>query len=266
MEIRVPPHWRTIDFVSDLHLQASAPLTYQAWSHYLRSTSADAVFILGDFFEVWVGDDILNDPDSFEAQCCQLLKKASARLEIFVMHGNRDFLMGEHCMAVCHATLLDDPCTLQTAHQRWLLTHGDALCIADTSYIDFRKKVRNAAWQGAFLAKPLAERQEIARQLRQQSEQRKSETAKFADVDTPLALQWLHEAQAKHMIHGHTHQPAEHALNAQQQRWVLSDWDLDNGAPRAEILRMTLSTTAEKPTHTPLQRLTLQQAVTSLQD
>ena len=258
MEIRVPPHWRSIDFISDLHLHPSAPSTYLAWKDYLEHSSADALFILGDWFEVWVGDDVLHDPDSFEAQCCRWLRQASERLDIFIMHGNRDFLIGADCARACNATLLDDPCILETAQQRWLLTHGDALCIADTAYMDFRKQVRSNQWQRAFLAQPLFERQTIARQLRQQSEHRKSEEIHFADVDTSLALAWLNAANATHMIHGHTHQPAEHVLNTQNQRWVLSDWDLEANPPRAEVLRLTLPSN--------LQRITLPQAATTPRD
>ncbi len=259
MEVRAQPHWRTIDFISDLHLQASEPATYQAWQYYLENTRTDALFILGDWFEVWVGDDALQQPNSFELQCCELMRRASQRMAIFIMHGNRDFLMGTDCMNACRATLLPDPCVLDTQQQRWLLSHGDALCIDDTAYMQFRKQVRSAAWQSTFLSKPLADRQAIARELRQQSEHRKNTSSSYVDIDTKLALAWLRDANASHMIHGHTHQPAVHKLDDQHQRWVLSDWDGAASPVRAEIVRLHLH-----PTLPPRpERLNLQDAISS---
>lgn len=261
MEITVQPHWRTVDFISDLHLQVSAPATYQAWRYYLAHTPADALFILGDWFEVWIGDDVLQQPDHFESQCCQAVSEASKRMAIFVMHGNRDFLIGQDCMRVCNATLVSDPCILNTGLQRWLLSHGDALCIADTDYMEFRKQVRSLAWQAGFLAKPIEERQAIAQQLRQQSEQRKQKEGAFIDADNTLARTWLEHANATHLIHGHTHQPGMHQLDQQRQRWVLSDWDLSATPARAEIVRMRLCKTSSHPL--PLERLSLQQATST---
>jgi len=241
------PHWHVIDFISDLHLQASEQATFLAWQNYLRNTPADALFILGDLFEVWVGDDVANVPPGqaagFEAQCQQLLAAASTRLPVYFMHGNRDFLLGESFAAACGMTLLDDPTVLVFDDQRWLLSHGDALCLADTDYQQFRNLVRTPAWQAAFLAKPLAERQTIARQLRTQSEHHKRSGATYADVDTAAALQWLEAAQASTLIHGHTHQPADHVLNpgaiATKRRLVLSDWEAAAIAPRLEVLRLS---------------------------
>jgi UDP-2,3-diacylglucosamine hydrolase len=259
MDVHTLPHWRTIDFISDLHLQASEPATYRVWQHYLTQTHADALFILGDWFEVWVGDDVLQESNSFELQCCKLVHQAAQRMAIFVMHGNRDFLIGADCMNACQATLLPDPCVLDTQQQRWLLSHGDALCIDDTDYMHFRKQVRSTAWQNTFLAKPLAERQTIARELRQQSEQRKNTTSSYTDVDTTLALTWLRDANATHMIHGHTHQPAVHLLDPPHQRWVLSDWDGTASPARAEVVRLHLH-----PDHPPRpERLHVQHAISS---
>jgi UDP-2,3-diacylglucosamine hydrolase len=169
-----PPSWRTVDFISDLHLQAAEPATFDAWRHYLESTPADAVFILGDLFEVWVGDDAVGEDLSspaagFDARCARAMGEAAGRLALFFMHGNRDFLVGQALMDLCNATLLVDPTVLEFpagSGRRWLLSHGDALCLDDTDYMAFRRQVRSAEWQRAFLAKPLAERQEIARALR----------------------------------------------------------------------------------------------------
>jgi UDP-2,3-diacylglucosamine hydrolase len=246
-ELLAPPSWRTVDFISDLHLQASEPATFAAWQHYLESTPADAVFILGDLFEVWVGDDAiggdLHSPAAgFDARCAQVMGEAAGRLALFFMHGNRDFLVGQGLMDLCNATLLQDPTMLvfpADARRRWLLSHGDALCLGDTDYMQFRSQVRTAGWQRAFLARPLAERQAIARGLREQSEARKKSGVQYADVDTEAARQWLQAAGSHTLIHGHTHKPAVHDLGGGYSRVVLSDWDLAAPVPRAEVLRLT---------------------------
>ena len=242
-ELQAPAAWGTVDFISDLHLTADEPATFTAWQHYLESTPADAVFILGDLFEVWVGDDVVSASAStalsFEDCCMQVLARVGGRLALYFMHGNRDFLVGQRLMDLCHATLLQDPTVLHFANQRFLLSHGDALCLADTEYLQFRQQVRSTAWQAPFLAKPLAERQSIARALRAQSEARKQSGQTYADVDTSAAKLWLTAAGANTLIHGHTHQPREHALGDKQHRVVLSDWDAAATPPRAEVLRLT---------------------------
>ncbi|MEO8119315.1 MAG: UDP-2,3-diacylglucosamine diphosphatase [Rhodoferax sp.] len=244
--LQAPSSWRHVDFISDLHLQASEAATVRAWREYMQSTRADAVFILGDLFEVWVGDDVIDaapGPDhasGFEADCAQVLKAASRRLAIFFMHGNRDFLLGPAFAKTSGMTLLDDPTVLDFAGQRWLLSHGDALCLADTDYLQFRSKVRSAPWQQEFLAKPLAERQAIARELRAQSETRKRNTVVYADVDTEASCDWLQTAHANTLIHGHTHKPADHDLVDGLRRVVLSDWDAAATPPRAEVLRLSV--------------------------
>jgi UDP-2,3-diacylglucosamine hydrolase len=237
--LAAPPEWRSIDFISDLHLDADEPETFLAWRHYLSHTPADAVFILGDLFEVWVGDDALAaDPAGFEARCARTLLKASTRRAVFVMHGNRDFLVGDAFASACGATLLPDPTVLQFAGQQWLLSHGDALCLADTEYLQFRAQVRGDAWQHAFLGQPLPQRRTAARELRARSEERKRGTNPWADVDATEAAAWLRAANARTLIHGHTHRPADHALGDGLQRIVLSDWDLRADPPRAQVLRI----------------------------
>ena len=251
-ELQAPAVWGTVDFISDLHLTAEEPATFAAWQRYLASTPADAVFILGDLFEVWIGDDAVgrnsNPALSFEDRCMKVLAQAGGRLALFFMHGNRDFLVGQRLMDLCHATLLNDPTVLHFADQRFLLSHGDALCLADTEYLQFRQQVRSPDWQDSFLDKPLAERQSIARGLRTQSEARKQSGQTYADVDTDAAKQWLTAAGANTLIHGHTHQPNQHALGDSLSRVVLSDWDAAARPPRAEVLRLT---------HNGLQRLPL---------
>ena len=241
------PKKTIVDFISDLHLHASDPASFAAWQHYMQSTPADAVFILGDLFEVWVGDDALShdltsNATSFEDQCAQVLGEAATRLSLFFMHGNRDFLVGQHLADLCNVTFLADPTVLvfpSSLSQRYLLSHGDALCLGDFDYMQFRQQVRAPEWQQAFLAKPLAERQAIARGLRRQSEAKKLVNTDYADVDSSAALQWLQAANAQTLIHGHTHKPATHQLDATHQRIVLSDWDASATPPRAEVLRLT---------------------------
>ena len=204
----------------------------------METTTADGVFILGDLFEVWVGDDVLH-LHGFEFECAQIIKQTAARVPTFFMQGNRDFLVSHDLMAACNSTLLADPTVLIFNHQRWLVSHGDALCIDDTAYMAFRQQVRSVDWQQTFLSKPLAERQAVARGLRQQSETRKRSGARYADVDAETARQLLREAQASTLIHGHTHQPATHDLGYGLQRVVLSDWDANATPPRAEVMRLT---------------------------
>lgn len=237
-ELTASPDWQTVDFISDLHLQAAEPQTFAAWQRYMQTTPADAVFILGDLFEVWVGDDVLEER-GFEYQCAQVIRQTSARVPTFFMHGNRDFLAGNALMAVCNITLLADPTLLSFNQQRWLLSHGDALCIGDVDYMAFRQQVRSANWQSTFLARPLSERQATARGMRQQSETKKQSGADYADVDTHTARQWLEQANSATLIHGHTHKPATHDLGDGLQRVVLSDWDAAATPPRAEVLRLS---------------------------
>jgi UDP-2,3-diacylglucosamine hydrolase len=247
-ELTAPANWRVVDFISDLHLQESEPQTMQAWEHYMAHTRADAVFILGDLFEVWIGDDVLStppataqaSPPSFEDRCARSLLAASQRCELFFMHGNRDFLLGPAGARACGLRLLVDPTALVFAGQRWMLTHGDALCLDDEAYLEFRAQVHSPEWQQTFLAKPLGERRSIAQGLRAQSEARKHSDVPYADVDTAAARDWLQSADAQVLIHGHTHQPADHDLGQGLRRQVLSDWDGAATPVRAQVLRLSL--------------------------
>ncbi|MFC5606799.1 UDP-2,3-diacylglucosamine diphosphatase [Variovorax soli] len=235
-ELVAPASWHTVDLISDLHLQADRPATVEAFRGYLQTTPADALFILGDLFEVWVGDDAAALP-GFEAQCAALLRDASARRPLYFMHGNRDFLLGQDFAARAHMGLLEDPTVLVFQGQRWLLSHGDALCLEDTEYLRFREQVRSPAWQQAVLAQPLEQRRALARSVRSQSEARQREPGMvWADVDGPAASEWLTRAGAPTLIHGHTHRPAEHDLGHGLRRIVLSDWDVDAHPPRAQVL------------------------------
>jgi len=251
MELHAPSRWRCVDCISDLHLQASEAKTFATWQRYLQTSVADAVFLLGDIFEVWVGDDVLTHQNGFESQCAEVLRAASSRMDVHIMRGNRDFMMGSTLATACNCVLLDDPTILTFAGARWLLTHGDALCLDDTDYMRFRAQVRSAEWQAQFLDKPLAERMEIAQSLRAQSEARKrNNTAVYADVDFAAASALLQVHRADHMVHGHTHKPATHPLDAGRERLVLSDWDLQARPPRADVLRLRRLETASTESFT----------------
>jgi UDP-2,3-diacylglucosamine hydrolase len=241
------PDWQTIDLVSDLHLDPAHPRTARAFFDYVTRTTADAVLILGDLFEAWVGDDMRHQ--AFEAQCVEALRQASERRWLGIMVGNRDFLMGAALMSASGAHALPDPFVLTAFGQRHLITHGDAWCLDDAPYLAFRKQVRQSNWQRAFLAQGLDARLATARQMRQASEARKAESTApetWADVDPARAVAWLHAAEASQLIHGHTHRPGRSRLDDARLglpsplfREVLSDWDLDDTrAPRAEVLRL----------------------------
>jgi UDP-2,3-diacylglucosamine hydrolase len=236
-----PGHWRAIDFISDLHLDAQHPATFDAWQQELLQTSADAVFLLGDVFEAWVGDDARHS--GFEQRCVQVLKQATRQRHIAFMAGNRDFLVGEAMLADCGVHRLADPTLLQAWGQSLLLTHGDALCLADRDYQRFRAMVREPAWQQAFLARSLPERQALARQMRDASEagKRGQSPMEWADVDRDAAVCWLQAAGTTKMLHGHTHRPGSEALAPGHDRHVLSDWDMDTVPARAEVMRLTRS-------------------------
>lgn len=243
-ELAVPPAWRTLEFISDVHLQAEDPDTARAWMDCLAASRADAVFVLGDLFEVWVGDDALQAADGFLAHCVQSLHALSQRCALFFMAGNRDFLAGAQLMRACGATRLPDPTVLVLPQERVLLSHGDALCLDDAAYLQFREQVRSPAWQQAFLARPLTERQALARELRAQSRtqqaRRQAQGGGYAEVDDAAALQWLQAHRAALLLHGHTHRPGRHALAPGHAREVLSDWDVRARPPRAQVLRLHL--------------------------
>ncbi|PIT74885.1 UDP-2,3-diacylglucosamine diphosphatase [Limnohabitans sp. G3-2] len=234
--LTAPATWQTVDLISDLHLQASETATFEAWRDYMASTRADAVLILGDLFEVWVGDDAAAQ-DPFSQSCAEVLHQTAQRAQVAFMPGNRDFLVGRDYLGPCGVATLSDPTVLELGEQRILLSHGDALCLDDKPYQAFRLQARSPQWQEDFLAKPLAERQAFARSLRALSESQKHEGMSFADADLEMSLFWLAQAQADRLVHGHTHRPADHALGLAE-RHVLSDWSLDHTPVRAQVFKL----------------------------
>jgi UDP-2,3-diacylglucosamine hydrolase len=216
-------------FISDLHLEESRPDITDAFLGFLRTTTqgAERLYILGDFFEAWIGDD---ERTPLQEQVAAALKDLNENgTDIFLMHGNRDFLIGEDFCARAGATLLEDPTVIDLHGTPTLLMHGDSLCTADVEYQKFRTNMRNPQWQQMILARPLEDRQQMARQLREISmakNQGKAET--IMDVTPEEVVRELEHHGVQRMIHGHTHRPAVHSLHANgadAKRMVLGDWD-----------------------------------------
>jgi UDP-2,3-diacylglucosamine hydrolase len=232
-----PMHWRAIDLMSDLHLAENTPRGFEAWAAHLRHTSADAVFILGDLFDAWVGDDMAES--GFEGRCAEVLSAASKRVALAFMPGNRDFMVGDTLLASTGVARLADPTLVTAFGQRVVLAHGDALCLDDVAYQRYRRFVHRPSAQRVFSALPLAVRRRIGIALRGHSGRREPRAAgHFIDVDAGAALALLRDARAPTLVHGHTHAPASHALSPEATRLVLSDWELDGSSvPRAEVMR-----------------------------
>jgi UDP-2,3-diacylglucosamine hydrolase len=245
--LEAPPHWQVIELLSDVHLQPDAPLTFDAWREQMLGGDADAVFILGDLFEAWVGDD--SRDDAFEQRCVEVLREAAALRTVAFMHGNRDFMVGEVMLAHCGMRPLPDATVLHAFEHRTVLTHGDALCLEDVEYQRFRAMTRDPQWQAAMMQRSLSERRELARAMRDASTAHGAQRspALWADVDHAAALQLLDAAGSDTLIHGHTHRPGRVVLSATAVRHVLSDWDFDGETPRGNVLRITALGTQAAP-------------------
>lgn len=215
-------------FISDLHLCNERPAITRAFFDFMRgkAQSCEALYILGDFFEVWIGDD---DDDAYAQSISDELRAfTDSGKALFIMVGNRDFLMGQDFARQCGATLLADPTTIDLYGTPTLLLHGDSLCTRDLEYMAFRKLARSSQWQADLLSKPLAERRAIALQLRQKSKSMSSMKAEdIMDVTESEVTRIMLEHGATRMIHGHTHRPAVHDMVVAEktaQRMVLGDW------------------------------------------
>jgi UDP-2,3-diacylglucosamine hydrolase len=217
-------------FISDLHLQESHPRTLEAFFRFLseHASRAEALYLLGDIFEYWAGDDDLDS--SFHQQIIKALRALSDQgVAVYWMAGNRDFLVGQDFAQAAGLTLLTDPHVANFNGQSVVLVHGDAQCTNDHKYMAFRAQVRDPAWQRQFLAMPLEQRKAIIAGLREGSRQAHGEKSyEIMDV-TADAVRALHEASgAGVIIHGHTHRPALHQDAATgRRRYVLPDWELD---------------------------------------
>ncbi len=220
-------------FISDLHLDASHAQLTDLFRHFMncRATKADALYVLGDLFEVWLGDD---DDRPAVQEWIQILREcAETGVPVYVMRGNRDFLLDKRFAERTVCRLLDEPAVIDLEGEPTLILHGDSLCTDDTAYQEFRDVVRSRAWQKQFLAKPLEERIQIAREFRDKSREetrRKPET--IMDVNEQAVESIMREYRVRRMIHGHTHRPAVHEFSLDgrsAERIVLGDWD-DSGS------------------------------------
>jgi UDP-2,3-diacylglucosamine hydrolase len=215
-------------FISDLHLQEAHPQTANAFFQFLanEAMAAQQLYLLGDIFEYWAGDDDLDAP--FHARVIGALRAvADAGVDVFFIAGNRDFLIGPGFAAAAGLHLLSEPHLITIGGQRIALLHGDAECTLDTGYMAFRTMVRAPAWQAQFLAMPLAKRKAIIAGLREGSrEAHTSKSAATMDV-TGAAIDAVFAATgADVLIHGHTHLPALHR-HGSRRRYVLPDWEAD---------------------------------------
>jgi UDP-2,3-diacylglucosamine hydrolase len=216
-------------FVSDLHLSEDRPEANETFFSFIeeKAAKADALYILGDLFEYWVGDDDLSEP--FNSVIAGFLQRLSAGgVALYVMHGNRDFLFGRQFAEQTGARLLADPTTLELGGVKTLLMHGDTLCTDDADYQRWRQASRSPDWQQDFATKPLAERRRMARELRVQSGKAiKAKPEEIMDVTQSAVREALHRHGASRLIHGHTHRPGHHELELDGrrcERWVLPDW------------------------------------------
>ena len=216
-------------FISDLHLEETRPDITDAFLRFLdeKTPGIERLYILGDFFEAWIGDD---ERTPLQETIAAALKTVSDRgTELFLMHGNRDFLIGEEFCERAGATLLDDPTVVDLYGTPTLLMHGDSLCTADEEYQKFRANMRNPQMQKMMLARPLEDRQKMARQLRDMSMAKNQGKAEaIMDVTPEEVVREMEAHGVQRMIHGHTHRPAVHDLQANGQpakRIVLGDWD-----------------------------------------
>jgi UDP-2,3-diacylglucosamine hydrolase len=216
-------------FISDLHLCDERPDINRVFFDFLRGPAreADALYILGDLFEYWAGDDDLGDPFN-ESIAAALAEYSRSGIPLKFMHGNRDFLLDGRFAKACGGILLDDPHSLDLFGTPTLLMHGDTLCTDDVDYQKFRAQVRNPAWQKGFLALPLEARKRQIEAVRQTSESEKTRKApEIMDVNQGAVEVALREHAYPRLIHGHTHRPARHVHRVDGktcERWVLADW------------------------------------------
>lgn len=215
-------------FISDLHLDSERPEHLRALEALLErhAGQADALYVLGDLFEVWVGDD---DDDPFVREAIGAFRRFSqSGSALYFMHGNRDFLLGSRFEQETGGVLLDEGTVVDLYGHPALLMHGDSLCLSDTAYQAARQMVRDPAWQASMLAKPLAERKAFAAAQREKSKtHQENQAANITDVTPEEVVRVMEEAGVQDLIHGHTHRPDVHEVPLSEgtgRRWVLGDW------------------------------------------
>lgn len=235
----------TVLFISDLHLTPERPGIARAFSNFMkhRAPDADALYILGDFFEYWVGDDAM---EPFHHEIAALLKAyTESGKTLFLMPGNRDFAIGKQFLRQTGAQWLKDPTLINLNGEQVLLMHGDLLCTRDTEYLKYRKRIRNPLILGLLRKIPLSYRQKLARKIRSNSQKAKTgKTMEIMDVTPEEVVRMMTEYGVKTLIHGHTHRPAIHELQlpcGMGKRYVLGDWDQSGWELVAEDQQLTLN-------------------------
>ncbi|MCY1399816.1 UDP-2,3-diacylglucosamine hydrolase [compost metagenome] len=224
-------------FISDLHLEAERPDIVRAFLHFLRTRArqAEALYILGDFFEAWIGDDGMDDFQRSIARALHELADSGTR--IFLMHGNRDFLIGRAFCREAGCTLLPDPSVIHLDGEPVLLMHGDSLCTRDEAYMRLRRWLRNPLSLFILRNLPLSTRHKLARKLRKESRaQTRMKASEIVDVTPEEVPRLMRQHGVRTLIHGHTHRPAVHDLQLDgqpAQRIVLGDWDRQGWALEA---------------------------------
>ncbi|MCQ2041330.1 UDP-2,3-diacylglucosamine hydrolase [Stutzerimonas kunmingensis] len=224
--------------ISDLHLEEERPDITRAFLHFLatRACQAEALYILGDFFEVWIGDDAITPFQQSIADALRALSERGTR--IYLMHGNRDFMLGKGFCRAAGCTLLGDPSVVELGGERVLLMHGDSLCTRDEGYMRLRRLLRNPLSLFILRNLPLSTRRKLARKLRNESRtQTRMKASDIIDVTPELIPRVLAEHGVRTLIHGHTHRPATHELEVDgrpARRIVLGDWDQQGWALQAD--------------------------------
>ncbi len=227
-------------FISDLHLDPARPAVIQALAAFLkRHTHCAKLYILGDLFEAWPGDD---DDSAVATGVANMLRDFSAAGPgLYIMRGNRDFLIGEQFCSAAGATLLSDPTVIDLCGEPTLLMHGDSLCTADADYQKFRRTARDPAWQASMMARPLAERRALAVSLRAMSTEANSlKSEDIMDVSPPEVARQMRAHGVRQLIHGHTHRPARHETDTGL-RWVLGAWEEQGWVLEAGVTGLKLS-------------------------
>jgi UDP-2,3-diacylglucosamine hydrolase len=236
-------------FISDLHLSEERPAANERFIDFLegRARRAEALYILGDFFEYWIGDDDLEEP--FNAVIAGLLRGVTrGGVPAYVMHGNRDFLLGERFCAATGAQLLADPTVHEVAGVKTLLMHGDTLCTDDEDYQAWRRTARSSAWQRDFLARSRPDRRSMILGLRDKSKAVvQAKPAEIMDVNPAAVADAMRRHGVTRLVHGHTHRPGRHKLELEgraAERWVLPDWygaggylEIGPGAPKLVLFQ-----------------------------
>ena len=212
-------------FISDLHLDPTRPELFEAFDRFLtrESQGSDAIFILGDLVEAWVGDD---DDDPMVLALKSLFERCSEDTKLFLMHGNRDFLIGKEFCSKSGVTLLPDPTPFALGERTFLLTHGDSYCTSDRDYMTMRAVLRSASWQKDFLSKSLKDRKQQAADLRDKSKAANANKPEnITDIVQKEAIAALEAWDCDGIIHGHTHRPGVHRLTENRHRYVLGAWE-----------------------------------------